>query len=408
MSRSFKILHDRNLTLKETVLRRRRVRSTTLEALRGIDLSVAPGEALGIVGKNGSGKSTLLKLIAGIIPPDDGTVRVGGTIASMLELGAGFHPDFTGTENVYMNASIFGLSTSDVDARLDEIIAFAELAEFMDMPVRTYSSGMYMRLAFAIASHVNPDVLLLDEVLAVGDEAFQRKCLGRIFSFRRAGGTLIFVSHSSEAVEQVCDRAIVISDGRIVADGATSDAFSVYRKLITGTAPDVETTVGTDQLPADEGSGEALDGWGEGGARIVAARLCRADGEPADRFASGDSVVIEFDVVPEEVIEQPTYGMMVHSPDGGVIYGTNTKVEGVRTGTLSGPQTVRFELESLPLHEGRFEVSFAISSGDLSILHHWADRPLALLVFQQRSGVGMVTMSGQWSVGVPTMASTGG
>ena len=175
VSRKFRIIHERNGTLKEALLRRRRTHYTELWALRDVDLDVAPGEALGVIGQNGAGKSTLLKLVAGILPPQSGTVETAGSVASMLELGAGFHPDFTGRENVYMNGAVLGLSERSIDARLDEIIGFAELADFIDMPVKTYSSGMLMRLAFSVASHVNPDILLLDEVLAVGDEAFQRK-----------------------------------------------------------------------------------------------------------------------------------------------------------------------------------------------------------------------------------------
>ena len=170
MSRRFKVVHERNATLKETIIRRKRSRTTDLWALRGVDLDVSPGESVGLVGRNGSGKSTLLKMLAGIIPPHDGTIETGGTVASMLELGAGFHPDFTGRENVFMNGAIHGLSEKTVRDRLPQIIEFSELDEFIDMPVRTYSSGMQMRLAFAVAAHVSPDILLLDEVLAVGDE----------------------------------------------------------------------------------------------------------------------------------------------------------------------------------------------------------------------------------------------
>lgn len=187
VSRKFRILSEQNATLKEVLLRRRRTVGRDLWALRDVDLDVEPGEAIGIVGENGAGKSTLLKLVAGILYPQAGTIEVGGSVASMLELGAGFHPDFTGRENVYMNGSIHGLSEREIDQRFDDIVAFSELGEFVDMPVKTYSSGMHMRLAFAVSSHLSPDILLLDEVLAVGDEAFQRKCMGRIFEFRRRG-----------------------------------------------------------------------------------------------------------------------------------------------------------------------------------------------------------------------------
>jgi ABC-2 type transport system ATP-binding protein len=245
VSRSFRILHDRNLTLKETVLRRRRTEATELWAVNDVDLDVAPGEAVGIIGQNGSGKSTLLKLLAGIMPPHRGTVEIGGTVASMLELGAGFHPDFTGRENVYMNAAIHGLSERAVDERLDDIVAFSELPDFIDMPVRTYSSGMSMRLAFAIASHVNPDVLLLDEVLAVGDEAFQRKCFGRIADFRRRGGTLVFVSHDPAAVERVCDRAVLMVGGDVMRDGPPGDVLADYHARLAGVGPPPPTTRGS-------------------------------------------------------------------------------------------------------------------------------------------------------------------
>ena len=190
VARRYRLVHQRNRTLKETALRRKRVDASEVWALRGVDLHVKPGEAVGVIGRNGSGKSTLLKLAAGIMPPNGGEVAIGGRVASMLELGAGFHPDFSGRENVFMNGTILGLSDREIEERFDDIVRFSELGEFVEQPVRTYSSGMYMRLAFSVASHVDPDVLLLDEVLAVGDEAFQRKCLGRMFEFRRRGGTL--------------------------------------------------------------------------------------------------------------------------------------------------------------------------------------------------------------------------
>lgn len=407
VSRSFRILHDRNLTLKETVLRRRRVTSTTLWALRGVDLDVAPGEAVAIVGQNGSGKSTLLKLIAGIIPPDAGTVRVGGTVASMLELGAGFHPDFTGRENVYMNASIYGLGTADVDDRIDEIIAFSELADFIDMPVRTYSSGMYMRLAFAIAAHVNPDVLLLDEVLAVGDEAFQRKCLGRIFAFRRAGGTLVFVSHDPSAVERVCDRAVVISGGAIVANGPVSEALDAYHRLLAGEpepphaalpAPDGATP--PEDAPAPEPP-VALDGWGDKRVRIVGVRLIGPGGQVTSRFASGDRMVVEVDVEADQPVITPVFGTGIYLDGAGdptCLYGTNTKLDAFTTETFSGRRTLRWTIDSLPLHDGRFRLHLSAVSSDLSEVYHWVDNAAEFSVFQQGPGIGVVRMDSRFSL----------
>ena len=196
-----------------------RPKNRELWALRDVDIDVHPGEAFGIVGPNGSGKSTLLKLLAGIFAPSTGELQVGGRVGSLIEIGAGFHPEFTGVENVYLNAAIYGLKRSYVDAHVDEIIDFAELEAFRDVPVRTYSSGMYMRLGFSVAMHVQPDVLLLDEVLAVGDEAFQQKCYGKIWDYKRSGGTIVFVSHDPAAVENVCERAILLEHGRCVESG---------------------------------------------------------------------------------------------------------------------------------------------------------------------------------------------
>src|SRR4026207_244900 len=206
----FKIRLSQNRSLKEMILRRQLPRTRELWALEDVNLDVHPGEAFGIVGANGSGKSTLLKLLAGIFSPSTGELQVGGRVGSLIEIGAGFHPEFTGVENVYLNAAIYGLKRSYVDEHLDQIIDFAELEQFRDVPVRTYSSGMYMRLGFSVAMHVQPDILLLDEVLAVGDEAFQQKCFGRIGDFKRAGGTIVFVSHDPGAVERICDRAIML------------------------------------------------------------------------------------------------------------------------------------------------------------------------------------------------------
>ena len=222
VSRRFKITLAPTRSLKEAILRRELPQTRELWALRDVDLHVEPGEAFGIVGRNGSGKSTLLKLIAGIFAPTTGTLAVGGRVGSLIEIGAGFHPEFTGRENVYLNASIYGLKRSYVDEHIDEILQFAELEAFADVPVRTYSSGMYMRLGFSVAMHINPDLLLLDEVLAVGDESFQQKCYGRIADFKAAGGTIVFVSHDPNAVERVCDRAIMLEDGRVVEEGAAT------------------------------------------------------------------------------------------------------------------------------------------------------------------------------------------
>ena len=250
-----------------------------MQALRDVSLTVEPGEAVGLVGRNGSGKTTLLRIVSGIIKPTSGRVEVGGRIASLLELGAGFHPDFTGRENVYLNGSIHGLSRARVREVMDEIVAFAELEQFIDLPVRTYSSGMYMRLGFSVAAHIQSDVLLLDEVFAVGDEQFQRKCFGKIAEFKNRGGTILFVSHDAQAVERLCDRAVLLRQGEVAFDGPTREAIAAYRRLLAADA-------NPDELDA------GLREWGSGEARIVSAELLDDDGDERTQFAAGEPATV--------------------------------------------------------------------------------------------------------------------
>ncbi|WP_217922565.1 ABC transporter ATP-binding protein [Miltoncostaea oceani] len=396
VSRSFRVFHERNQTLKETLLRRRRAAYEERWVVKDVDLDIAPGESVAIVGENGSGKSTLLKLLAGIVPPKEGTVEIGGSVASMLELGAGFHPDFTGRENVFMNGTIQGLTERQVTERFDAIVAFAELADFIDMPVRTYSSGMSMRLAFAIAAHVDPDVLLLDEVLAVGDEAFQRKCFGRIADFRRGGGTLVFVSHDPAAVERVCDRALLLQGGRVTDDGPPGDVLAAYHRMLAGAA-------------ASPSGGRGAEGddprvWGTEEVRISACVLAGPDG-PTDRFQSGDPFRIEIDVETDGRVETPNVGMSIHTIEGVALYATNTRMDALPIDRIEGTARVTFAIPALPLHEGRFVVSLAIASHDESVIYHWLDRWLEFSVFQRATGQGPVDLSGAWSItggdGVP-------
>jgi ABC-2 type transport system ATP-binding protein len=386
-ARRFRIFHERNATLKEALMRGRRSRYTELWALRGVDVDVAPGESLGVVGENGSGKSTLLKLMAGIIPPHAGTVAVGGRVASMLELGAGFHPDFTGRENVYMNAAILGLSRRDVTRRMDEIVAFSELEAFIDNPVRTYSSGMYTRLGFAVASHVDSDVLLLDEVLAVGDEAFQRKCLGRVFEYRRGGGTVVFVSHDAEAVEQACDRAVLLEHGEVAADGRPGDVLATYRRSLSRAR-------GGESARA---AGPAGDEWGTRRVVVTAVRTCGPDG-PTDRVASGDPLRIEIDFRATEPVAAPVFGVELRTLDGTLCYGTNTRRDTRPIAAVEGDGSVAFTVPALPLHEGRFALTVAVHSEDESEVFHWIDRRYELSVFARAGGVGIVRMDGDWDL----------
>src|SRR5207344_1699141 len=234
VSRRFRVHARETRSLKDLFVQRAQTGAEDIWALRDVSLSVARGEAVGLIGRNGSGKTTLLRLIAGIIKPTSGRVRTEGRIGSLLELGAGFHPDFTGRENVFLNGSIYGLSRARIRELMDEIVSFAELERAIDLPVRTYSSGMYMRLGFSVAAHIEADVLLLDEVFAVGDEEFQRKCFGKIHEFKSRGGTIVFVSHDAQAVERLCDRAVLLRQGAVVFNGSTREAIAEYRRLLAG------------------------------------------------------------------------------------------------------------------------------------------------------------------------------
>ena len=231
VDKSFKVYYDKANTLKERILFWNRNRHEVREVLSDITLTIKRGETVALVGVNGSGKSTLLKLMTQILYPDKGTIKTYGKLVSLLELGAGFHPDFSGRENIYFNASIFGLSKKEIDERLDDIIAFSELGEYIDNPVRTYSSGMYMRLAFSIAINVDAEILLIDEILAVGDQHFQERCYEKMMELKKEGKTMVFVTHSMGAVKKFCDRAVWLSNGRIRMDGSTEEVVEEYLKV---------------------------------------------------------------------------------------------------------------------------------------------------------------------------------
>lgn len=231
MSKDFKLIYDKPNTLKERLVFWKNTKKEFRHVLKNINLNIKKGETVALIGTNGSGKSTLLKLMTKIIYPTKGTIKTNGKLTSLLELGAGFHPDFTGRENIYFNASIFGLTAAEIDKRVDDIIKFSELEEFIDAPVRTYSSGMYMRLAFSVAINVDADILLIDEILAVGDQHFQDKCFEKLEELKNSGRTIVIVSHSLDSVEKLCDRAVWIYNGEVRLDGNTKDVIAEYLKV---------------------------------------------------------------------------------------------------------------------------------------------------------------------------------
>ena len=384
VSRSYRLLLEHNRTLKETVLRRRRTRSREVVALKDVDLDVAPGTALGVVGANGAGKSTLLTVIAGILPADRGTVETSGRVVSLLELGAGFHPDFTGRENVLLNASIHGMTRTEISRRMDSIVAFAELDQFIDAPVRTYSTGMYMRLGFAVATSLDPEILLLDEVLAVGDSAFQQKCMGRIAEFQKSDATIVFVSHNAGAVELVCDRAIWLANGRVQADGEPRAVLDRYE-------------MGLAEHVAAEGATHGPD-WRS--ARITGVRLTDGE-ETTDRFLSGDPFIVEVDYETVEPVG-PAVTLLILTAEGGLMTVTDNRHDHEPVDAPPGHRTARFTIDALPLLEGRFTVDVYLdppAGGDS--FHRW-ERCADFTVFARMRGYGPVAFPGTWSLEVGT------
>jgi len=385
VSQRFRVSTQSHRTLKDLFVARGRHVTREIDALREVSLVVEPGEVVGLVGRNGSGKTTLLRLVCGIFRPTSGRIAVGGRVASLLELGAGFHPDFTGRENVYLNGSIHGLSRARLREVMDEIVAFAELERFIDMPVRTYSSGMYMRLGFAVASHIEADVLLLDEVFAVGDEDFQRKCFGKIAEFKRRGGTIVFVSHDARAVERLCERAVLLKQGEVAFDGTTREAIARYRRLLA-----------EDRSPDELAAG--LREWGSGEARIVSARLLDADGDERRQFAAGEPLTVELRVAAEPGLAPPVLSLELRDNAGIVLGGTSVATAGLGWEGEARERALRFELDRLPLAEGRFHLRCALVEGDGGRLLHSLDDVVQFFVLSPAGDAGPVLLDGRWSL----------
>jgi ABC-type polysaccharide/polyol phosphate transport system ATPase subunit len=385
VTRRFRVYPKPTRTLKEAVVARGRNRGEDVTALDDVSLHVSPGEAVGLVGRNGSGKTTLLKLVAGIMKPTAGRVEAGGRIASLLELGAGFHPEFTGRENVYLNGSIHGLSRRAIDRHFDEIVAFAELERFIDLPVRTFSSGMYMRLGFAVAAHLQADVLLLDEVFAVGDEEFQRKCFGKIFEFKQRGGTIVFVSHDAAAVERLCERAVLLRGGRVELDGGTQEAIAHYHRQLAD-----------ERDPDERGSG--LREWGSGEVRIVETRLVGPDGEERRQFLAGEPLAVTLRISTARELPPPRLSYELRDEAGLLLAGGSQDLAELGWDSFPGERLVSLEVEQLPLADGRFQLRFGLVDESGQHLYHWLDDALRFVVYPGEGVRGPVRIEGRWSM----------
>jgi ABC-type polysaccharide/polyol phosphate transport system ATPase subunit len=385
VSRRFRIHARETRTLKDLFVQRGRSEATDVWALHDVSLEVARGEAVGLIGRNGSGKTTLLRLIAGIIKPTTGRVAAEGRIGSLLELGAGFHPDFTGRENVHLNGAIQGLRRRDLRERFDEIVAFAELEHAIDRPVRTYSSGMTMRLGFAVAAFLDADILLLDEVFAVGDEAFQRKCFGRIFAFKEAGGTIVFVSHDASAVERLCERSVLLDAGRVDFDGPTREAVARYRRSL---AADVD--------PAERDAG--LREWGSGEMTIASASLVGEEGSERLQFLSGEPFALRVAIAAHDGAPPPRLQLELRDDAGMLVAGEGVDLRELGWTSGNGERGVRFDIGSLPLADGRFHLRLGLTDESGERLYHQLDDALVFVVYPGGDERGVVRFAGSWAL----------
>ena len=339
----------------------------TFTALDGVSFEVPRGTTFGVIGENGSGKSTLLKLLAGITKPTRGALRVDGRISALIELGAGFHPEISGRENVAINGIMLGLSRREVDERFDDIVDFAELREFIDAPVKTYSSGMYMRLGFSVAIHVDPDVLLIDEVLAVGDEAFTRKCLDKIGEFHRRGKTIVLVTHSLGLVEKMCDEAMWLRHGRKADIGDPKRVVDAYLTYVAGGEEALLAHAASPApAPAEEQAPEGYrEGrWGSRDVEITRVSLLDDRGSERHVFASGESVVVRLDVEARAEVQDFVFGVGIFTADGVSVYGTNTHIEDWVPRRAAGRGEVSLELSDLRLVEGTYLLDVAVHRRD--------------------------------------------
>ncbi len=357
----------------------RRARAEKFWALRGVDFDIPRGRTVGVIGPNGSGKSSLLGLVAGTIAPTEGAVRAVGRISSLLELGAGFHPDLTGRENVFLNAAILGIAREDVRRRFDHIVEFAGLRDFIDQPVKHYSSGMYVRLGFAVAVEMDPDILLIDEVLAVGDIAFQLKCLDRIRDFQKRGKTLLFVSHALQTVEEFCDEAFLMHRGALVERGRPDEVILRYLRSYMG-----------------EGGMIYTQEFGTREVEIRAARMLDAAGRETGIFETGRPMIVEIEYEARRPIEGAVFGFSVKTGNGLYVFGSNSQILRQPTPRLEGVGRARLALDPLTLMQGNFILSLAIHSADHATQYHRREDWYPFAVRNPTGALGLFHLNSRW------------
>ncbi len=416
VSKRFAMHYERHISLPQrlaALLRPRRTRENeTFWALRNVNFTIHRGESVGLIGHNGSGKSTTLKLITRILEPTSGSVQVNGRISALLELGSGFHPDLTGRENIYLNGALLGQSHAQMRARANSIIEFSEIGDFIDTPVKHYSSGMYMRLAFAIAISVDPDILLTDEVLAVGDDAFQRKCLDRIFHLRQQGRTIIFVSHALGVVQNLCDRVLWFDQGTLLEDGEPVRVIDAYLKVANErhrqrlaqerrreqTASNEPGNHSTAPTAADETEDDDPQRWGTREVEIVRVELLNRAGQPDTLFATSNHLTLRMHYIAHQRIEKPVFGVGIHHQNGLHINGPNTRFADYQIDAVEGPGIVDYTIESLPLLEGDYLFSAVIYDHSMShpYDHHDRKYPFTVQAATVSERYGIIYIPSRW------------
>ena len=362
VTKCFRLYHAKPSSLKERILRFRRVPWEPFTALDDISLDIESGTTVGLLGHNGSGKSTLLKCIAGILQPTSGSVRTVGRMAALLELGAGFHPELSGRENVYLNGSILGLKRAEVERVFDDIVGFAELEQFIDTPVKHYSSGMYIRLGFAVAINVDPEILLVDEVLSVGDESFQRKCIDKVRAFQAEGRTIVVVTHAADMVRQMCDKAAALEHGKLVAQGDPNEVIREFRERLLKAATPAE------EINPELARSEMSPMWHRVKIADVKVVYATPDQEAA---APGEPMQLVVTLETSETVNDVVVAIAIYSSMGWLIYSTNTHLHGVDLGTVTGQRRVSFDFSDMPLLDGTYAVTIGLHTEGGLVYDSW-------------------------------------
>ena len=406
VTKTFKVYYDKGTELKEKLLFWKRNRYENRVVLDHISFEVKKGEAIGLVGKNGCGKSTTLKMLTRIIYPNSGEIEMCGRVSSLIELGAGFHPDMSGRENIYTNAAIFGLTKKEIDERLEEIIAFSELEEFIDNPVRTYSSGMYTRLAFSVAINVDADILLIDEILAVGDANFQAKCFNKLREIKASGTPIVIVSHSLGQIEQICDRSSWICEGKIAMEGKPKEVHLEYLDYMNTQRIDQQEKerlrlqkLELQNMQAEEEKKRKakMKRYGSEDAKFTQIKMLDADGKEQTTFRTGEKMVLDLSYHVEKKVTDAVFGYGIFRSDGLWVYGTNTRIDRVDNFDIDKDGRFVITMPELNLIPGQYWLDITIEYGEGNPVDYYKEA-LKFEVVSNMTDVGVARIAHSWEL----------